>query len=56
MKEKEIVKTQLVKTVPSQERRLVLKVVKIEKNQPCEDLHSNSCDNCHPWTSCCDSY
>lgn len=40
----------------SQERSLVLKVVRIEHNQPCEDSHSNSCDNCHPWTSCCDSY
>lgn len=56
MEEKKIVKTQLAKTTQGHERRLVLKVVQLEKNQPHKDSHSDSCDNCRPWVSCCDSF
>ncbi len=40
----------------NQDEELVLKVVKIENNQPQSTSPSNSCDNCNPWTSCCDSH
>lgn len=39
-----------------QDDGLVLKVVRIGDNQPNSTSPSNSCDNCNPWTSCCDSY
>jgi len=41
---------------PSPDEGLVLRVVRIKNNQPNGALPSNSCDNCNPWTSCCDSY
>ena len=41
---------------PKQGEELILKVVRIENNQPKSTVPSSSCDNCSPWTSCCDSY
>jgi hypothetical protein len=35
---------------------LILKSVRIEIDEENGDPSSNSCDNCKPWTSCCDSF
>ena len=39
-----------------EDQLLILKTVKIDFGDDNRDSSSNSCDNCKPWTSCCDSF
>ena len=58
MKEESIhqVRTRASSEISQIEEGLVLKVVRIKQDKPEGDLHTNPCDNCNPWTSCCDHF